>query len=614
MADFEFGPVDYTSRDYAALRDDLIAAVEARLPEWSGGDDVNDYLRALLEGFAFVGDINNYYIDRAANEAFLATASMRSSLLNISRTFGYSPSGPIAASVTLTLANSGGSSVSIPAGTQFTGTYNRDGVQTVVTFESTEDVTLGASSVASVLATEGSTARGSTTLQGTGDPIGVLLYRPDGASVSDGTPDQRFVIAAKPIIEGSVRVWVHPPTGTPTVADGVEYFEISNLIDSKAFDRVFSVERNADDSVDIVFGDGASGFIPPSGYLVRATYRTGLGSGGNVLANTINSTGLRPDGSTLPATVSVSHVDAAVGGIDAESNDDIRDKAYRALRTKNRAVTLQDFEDLAKKAPGMSRAKAIGSAMSNVLIYVAPYGSVGDDQPGYTTDTLTVSNVVLASNVATFTTTTDHGLSVGQTVNVAGTLYPFDGTWTVASVPTSATITVAITSANVSSTVVSGTMTTINSESATFTDLRNALILDMADAVPMGTGVTVAGPTYSDLAIRLTVNLSGSVRQSTVKSAVTAALLAQFSPETTEFGAKIFTSDVVKAAVSVTGVTSALVTTFDRSKTFSLAKAAANNASFENVEDTLVAAPYEIFRLLAQNLVLTISGGIADLS
>jgi hypothetical protein len=165
-----------------------------------------------------------------------------------------------------------------------------------------------------------------------------------------------------------------------------------------------------------------------------------------------------------------------------------------------------------------------------------------------------------------------------------------------------------------SGTSLSGSLTKIGDENATFTTLRSALVQRLKEVVPMGTGVAVVGPRYVDLAVRMTLNLSGNVRQSSIKNLVTSALLEEFSVNSGEFAAQVFTSDVVKAAVSVEGVNSALVTVFDRSINFSLAAVAAGAAGFANVEDTLVAAPHEIFRLLPQNLVLTLNGGIADLS
>lgn len=69
----------------------------------------------------------------------------------------------------------------------------------------------------------------------------------------------------------------------------------------------------------------------------------------------------------------------------------------------------------------------------------------------------TITNKALTSNVATLTTSNAHNLTVGRTVVVSGVGSPFDGTWTVASVPTSTTFTYADTATNVTSAASTGT-------------------------------------------------------------------------------------------------------------------------------------------------------------
>ena len=71
----------------------------------------------------------------------------------------------------------------------------------------------------------------------------------------------------------------------------------------------------------------------------------------------------------------------------------------------------------------------------------------------------TVTNKALTSNVATLTTSSSHGLQVGDSITVSGVGAPFDGTYTVATVPTGTTFTYAKTNANVTSAAATGTVT-----------------------------------------------------------------------------------------------------------------------------------------------------------
>jgi hypothetical protein len=66
-----------------------------------------------------------------------------------------------------------------------------------------------------------------------------------------------------------------------------------------------------------------------------------------------------------------------------------------------------------------------------------------------------VNNKSLTSNIATLTTTSAHGFSVGQTVTVAGVDSTFNGTYVITQVPTPTTFRYAKTATNVESTAVS---------------------------------------------------------------------------------------------------------------------------------------------------------------
>jgi hypothetical protein len=79
----------------------------------------------------------------------------------------------------------------------------------------------------------------------------------------------------------------------------------------------------------------------------------------------------------------------------------------------------------------------------------------------------TISNKALTSNVATLTTGATHSYAVGDVVIVSGVDTTFDGTYVVASVPTTTTFTYALTATNVTSAAVSpvGAITRVPSAS-----------------------------------------------------------------------------------------------------------------------------------------------------
>jgi predicted phage baseplate assembly protein len=98
------------------------------------------------------------------------------------------------------------------------------------------------------------------------------------------------------------------------------------------------------------------GDVPPSGAEFRMkAYRHGGGHRGNVKANTL--TVLR---SSIPEVATVTNPLPASGGRDGGSLDLARQRAMHELRTRHRAVTVEDFEYLAMQASiRVGRAKCV---------------------------------------------------------------------------------------------------------------------------------------------------------------------------------------------------------------------------------------------------------------
>ena len=69
--------------------------------------------------------------------------------------------------------------------------------------------------------------------------------------------------------------------------------------------------------------------------------------------------------------------------------------------------------------------------------------------------TVSITNKALTSNVATFTTSANHGLCVGMVITITGVDATFNGSFRITGVPTSTTFTYAKTASNVTSTAVS---------------------------------------------------------------------------------------------------------------------------------------------------------------
>jgi hypothetical protein len=376
MANNVVPQVDYTSRDFDSIRNDMIGLIEFFLPDWKSRDD-SDFGIVLIELFAYMGDILNYYIDRAANESFILTASQRESVISIARLLDYTFTQSTPATTTLSFSTFSTSAQVIPAKTQVATTSVVDGENVQIIFETDSQVTapasgdggLTAGSVVTVLATQGYTVSQS----------GI-----DALAISNGTADQVYALADYPVIKDSVEVTV----------DDVSYTFVDYLVDYSGDDPVFTIETNAEDITSIVFGDNVGGRIPPNNALIEVTYRVGLGSAGNVSENTLTEII-----TNYQVGLQVNNEDAASGGSDPESTDSIRTNTPISIRALDRAVTLTDYESLAIQIAGVSKASATASTYNSVTLYYAPAGD-----PGVEDDNVTATTVFtnLTTDVQTY--------------------------------------------------------------------------------------------------------------------------------------------------------------------------------------------------------------------
>ena len=81
--------VNYLSRDFASIRQDLINYLRAFFPEQWQDFNVTSPGMALLELNAYVGDLLSYVADKKFNELFLDGISERKSAYRLAKTLGY---------------------------------------------------------------------------------------------------------------------------------------------------------------------------------------------------------------------------------------------------------------------------------------------------------------------------------------------------------------------------------------------------------------------------------------------------------------------------------------------------------------------------------------------
>jgi hypothetical protein len=126
-----------------------------------------------------------------------------------------------------------------------------------------------------------------------------------------------------------------------------------DLLDSDMNAPEFVVEVEDDDAVFIRFGDDLNGKRPASQTAFSAVYRVGNGTRGNVGAGA-----LAHIATSITEILEVTNPLPARGGVEPESIEQVRQNAPVAFRTQERAVTLDDYAEVAMRRGDVQRAAA----------------------------------------------------------------------------------------------------------------------------------------------------------------------------------------------------------------------------------------------------------------
>lgn len=341
--------IDYTDKDFDALRARLIALIKSVFPDWTDFD-VASFGNLLIEMYAFVGDVLLFYQDNLARESRLVTATQRKSVIALAKMVGYRLHGAQAATaeVELRLAEPPLANVTVPAGT----VVRTQEVTEPVRFQLLEPGTIPA---------------------GADPPVARALVEHSKTHTqvfdSRGLADLELHLDFAPYLDESARV--STPQG--------DFIEVENFLGSRPNDRHFLVVVDQNDRATIRFGNGASGLMPSGA--ITATYKTGGGVVGNVDADRIVVIeGAFRDAHGRAVQVSVRNPQPASGGTDRQTIASAKLLAPESLRAHTRTVSREDFEINARRLPSVARALMLTSnedptiPENSGILYVIPQG------------------------------------------------------------------------------------------------------------------------------------------------------------------------------------------------------------------------------------------------
>ena len=96
-------PINYTSRDYESIRNDLITHVRRYYPTVYQDFNEASFGSIMLDSVAYVGDVLSFYMDYNVNESFLDSSIEKNNVIKLARQMGYRYAGVPASSGTVTL-------------------------------------------------------------------------------------------------------------------------------------------------------------------------------------------------------------------------------------------------------------------------------------------------------------------------------------------------------------------------------------------------------------------------------------------------------------------------------------------------------------------------------
>ena len=320
--------------------------------EFKDYDFEGSSLSILLDLLAYNTHYLAYNANFVANEMFLDTAQLRSSVASLAKLVGYTPNSARApiANLKLVINDGTGSSITIPAGTKFTSSI--DGL--TYTFVSIADKTVqpldGVYTVASLNVYEGTYVS--------------YNYTYDVQDI-----DQRFLIPSDRADTSTIKVVIQNSVSDVTQNT---YTKATSITELDGTSKVFFLQEAEDGQYEIYFGDGIIGKKLDDGNIINVSY---------VVTNKTEANGATAF--TLAGSISgftditVTVNSSAQGGAEPESLQSIKKNTSDFYSSQDRAVTIEDYKSKVKQLYANTQAvSAWGGENAETPFYGRVYISI----------------------------------------------------------------------------------------------------------------------------------------------------------------------------------------------------------------------------------------------
>ena len=309
-------------------------------------------MAVLLDLLAYNTHYLAYNANFVANEMFMDTAQLRSSVASLAKLVGYTPNSARApiADLKLVINDGTGSTITIPAGTKFSSAI--DGL--TYTF-----VTIGDHVVQPVDGVY--TAQSLEVYEGT--------YVSYNYTFDSSDIDQRFLIPSDRADSTTISVAVQNSASDVTTAT---YTKATSITQLDGTSKVFFLQEAEDGQYEIYFGDGVIGKKLDDGNIVSISYVVTNKTEANA-AKTFALQGSISGFTDVTITVN----SEAQGGAEPESLPSIKTNSANFYASQDRAVTVEDYKVKTKQLyANVQSVSAWGGEDNDVPFYGRVYISI----------------------------------------------------------------------------------------------------------------------------------------------------------------------------------------------------------------------------------------------
>ncbi len=344
--------LDVTDLDFDDIKSNLKTFMRNQ-SDFTDYDFEGSGMSALLDVLSY----NTHYLamnmNMVANESFLDTASVRSSVVSHAKTLGYIPNSARApiAYINVTLNNFGTlSSATIPVGTVFTTVIDDINYQFVTIAEYTSQVVNGVLTFSNI-------------------PIYEGTYITNRYTVDTKNVDQKFYVNDA---NGDTTTLIVDVFDNASATSSTTFTQALDNTQVKSDSDVYYLQESVDGKFEIYFGDGITGKALSDGNIVRMRYVVTNKTKANGASNFTTSATISTITDITTATVS-----SASGGAEKESIQSIKFNAPLDYAAQGRAVTVNDFKAIVPKVYANAKSVQVyGGEDNDIPVYGKVYISI----------------------------------------------------------------------------------------------------------------------------------------------------------------------------------------------------------------------------------------------